>query len=130
VNNKLKLSFCVLSVISAIAILVTTQTVNAQGPITNTLDDKYGRKNYHDNATNTNVEIPATVHVDYESPSTVLISGHFFNSNRGGTNTFNADLWQAMDLIKNQYGFKLQNVMTGGAISENNPITVFILMTK
>jgi len=126
----MNLNYCILTTISVIITLATAQMINAQGPITNTIDDKYGRKNYHDNATNTNVEIPATVHVDYESPSTVLISGHFFNSVRGGTNTFNTDLWQAMDLIKSQYGYKLQNVITGGAISVNNPITVFILMTK
>jgi hypothetical protein len=122
--------FYVFFIVSAILIFGIHQTINAQEPITQTIDDKYGRKNYHDNVTNTNYEIPATVHVDYESPSTVLISGHFFNSVRGGTNTFNTDLWQAMDLIKSQYGYKLQNVITGGAISVNNPITVFILMTK
>jgi hypothetical protein len=122
--------FYIFFILSAILIFGTDQTINAQGPITQTIDDKYGRKNYHDNATNTNYEIQATVHVDYESPSTILISGHFFNSVRGGTNTFNTDLWQAMDLVRSQYGFKLQNVITGGAISVNNPITVFILMTK
>jgi hypothetical protein len=35
-----------------------------------------------------------------------------------------------MDLIKNQYGFKLQNVMTSGVGSIGKPTIVFILVTK
>jgi hypothetical protein len=56
-----------------------------------------------------------------------LISGDLIDSD---LNIFNSDLWEAMDLLKNQYGFKLQNVMTSGAGSVGNPTTVYILMTK
>jgi hypothetical protein len=35
-----------------------------------------------------------------------------------------------MDLLKNQYGFKLQNVMTSGVGSLGNPTVAYILMTK
>ncbi len=69
------------------------------------------------------------VYVDYESPSTIMISGGLINSIHGNY-TFNYELWEAMDLIKNQYGFKLQNVMTSGQGSVGNPIVVYILMTK
>jgi hypothetical protein len=43
---------------------------------------------------------------------------------------FNTDLLAAMDLLKNQYGFKVQQVMTSGVGSVGNPTTVYILMTK
>ncbi len=67
--------------------------------------------------------------MNYESPSTVLISGELINS-VGGTNTFNSQLWEAMDLLKSQYGFHLQQVMTSGVGSVGNPTVVYILMTK
>jgi hypothetical protein len=35
-----------------------------------------------------------------------------------------------LDLLKNQYGFKVQQVMTSGQGSVGNPTTVYILMTK
>jgi hypothetical protein len=126
----MKLHFCILSVIYAVIILTINQTVNAQLPnstISQIIDEKYGHRNIFMNATNTIVEIPATVAVDYESPTTVLISGDLINTK---PRTFNADLWQAMDLLKNQFGFKLQNVMTSGVGSVGNPTTVYILMTN
>jgi hypothetical protein len=64
------------------------------------------------------------VKVEYESPTTVLISGDLI------TWTFNVDLWKAMDLLKNSYGFKIQEVMTSGVGSQGNPTTVYVLMTK
>jgi hypothetical protein len=43
---------------------------------------------------------------------------------------FNSDLWSAMDLLKNQYAFKLQHVMNTGLGSVGSPTNVYILMTK
>ena len=37
---------------------------------------------------------------------------------------------ERMDLLKNQYGFKIQQVMTNGIGSVGNPTSVYILMTK
>jgi hypothetical protein len=65
--------------------------------------------------------------VKYESPTTILISGDLII---GYTGTFNSVLWEAMDLLKNQYGFKIQQVMTSGVGSVGNPTIVYILMTK
>ena len=65
--------------------------------------------------------------VEYECPTTVLISGHLI------TDTdliFNAFLFQGTDLLKNQYGFKIQDVFTSGEGSKGNPTKVYILMTK
>jgi hypothetical protein len=110
--------------------LILYHTVNAQlgnSTVSQILGEKYGHRNYFDNATNTNYEIVATVHVNYESPSTVLMSGGLIESQ---FSRFNSDLWEAMDLVKNQYGFKLQNVMTSGLGSVGNPTVVYILMTK
>ena len=120
--------------ITVSTILGINQTANGQSApnsnsnFTQILEEKYGQKNYYDNSTNTVFDIPATVTVNYESPTTVLFSGHFVNSIRG-TNTFNYQLWEAMDLLRNQYGFHLQSVIPGGEISVGNP-TVYILMTK
>jgi len=58
-----------------------------------------------------------------------LISGGLLSS-LGGYNTFNSELWQTMDLLKNQYGFRLQNVMTSRDGSVANPTVVYVLMTK
>ena len=65
------------------------------------------------------------VAVRYESPNSVVIGGDLiFNG------FFNTDLWKAMDLLKDQYGFKVQQVITSGVGSVGNPTTVYILMTK
>jgi len=96
----------------------------ANPPISQIIKEKYGQTEFLDNQTKLKYTVPASVQVNYESPSTVLISGELINSEHG---TFNSKLWQAMDLLKNQYGFKLQNVMTNAV---GNPKNVYILMTK
>jgi hypothetical protein len=65
------------------------------------------------------------VQVKYESNSTILIGGDLIYGYG-----FNSALWEAMDLLKNQYGFKLQTVMTSGVGSQGNPTVVYIVMTK
>lgn len=65
-----------------------------------------------------------SVEVKYESPTTILIKGDLIYSE------FNKDIWTAMDILKNQYGFTLQQVMTSGEGSVQNPTVVYILMTK
>jgi hypothetical protein len=65
-----------------------------------------------------------SVEVKYESPNTAIIGDLIF------ARSFNTDLWSAMDLLKNQYGFKIQQVMTSGVGSVGNPTSVYILMTK
>jgi hypothetical protein len=67
------------------------------------------------------------VTVEYESPTTLLISGDLITETDLIFNTF---LWQAMDLLKNQYGFKIQQVFTSGEGNKANPTRVYILMTK
>jgi len=76
------------------------------------------------------------VEVMYESPNTVILRGDLITNEQyvdqrlqpnGQSNT---DLWAAMDLLKNQYGFKILQVMTSGVGSVGNPTTVYILMTK
>jgi len=68
-----------------------------------------------------------SVMVRYESPNTILINGPLINE---FDRKFNQDVWEAMDMLKNQYGFKLQNVVTSGVGSEGNPTSVYILLTK
>lgn len=65
------------------------------------------------------------VEVRYESPTTVIIRGDLIYAFE-----FNKDLWKAMDLLKNQHGYKLQQIMTSGVGSEGNPTVVYILMVK
>ena len=67
----------------------------------------------------------ATVEVKYESPTIVLLEGDLIF---GGS--FNTDLWAAMNLLKSVHGFKIQQVMTSGVGSVQNPTAVYILMTK
>jgi hypothetical protein len=123
----------------SICIVFVTLLINSSyaqflnSTIAKIIDEKYTKISKHDPVTNTLFEEPKVlfrpVYVDYESPSTILISGGLINSIHGN-NTFNYQLWQAMDLINNQYGFKLQNVMTSGQGSVANPTVVYILMTK
>lgn len=69
-----------------------------------------------------------TVYVKYESPTTILIWGDLIKLNFDISP--NTDLWKAMDMLKNQYGFKLQEIITNGEGTEANPTSVYILMTK
>jgi hypothetical protein len=69
------------------------------------------------------------VFVRYESPTTILISGELLTKTPVAY-TFNSLLWDAMDMLKGQYGFKLQQIMTSGVGSVGNPTEVYILMTK
>jgi hypothetical protein len=71
------------------------------------------------------------VKVMYESPNSIILGGERDVDTRLQPSTYwNTDLWAAMDLLKNQYGFKLQQVMTNGVGSVGNPTTVYILMIK
>ena len=110
--------------------------VNAQllnSTVAKIIDEKYTKTSKYDPKTSTLFEEPQVlfrpVRVTYESPSTIMISDGLINSIHGN-NTINYQLWETMDLIKNQYGFKLQNVMTSGQESLGNPTVVYILMTK
>ena len=71
-------------------------------------------------------EVSDSVSVDYESPTTIIISGHLLNTD---TAIFNNWLWEAMDVLKGN-GWKMQQVMTSGVGSVGNPTTVYVLMTK
>jgi hypothetical protein len=132
----MKTNFCILLMAFVILILGISQTVNAQvlnSTIAKIIDEKYTKIGKYDPKTNTVFEEPHVffrpVHVNYESPSTIMISGSLINF-IGGNNTFNYQLWEAMDLLKNEYGFKFQNIMISGVGSVGNPTVVYILMTK
>jgi len=63
-----------------------------------------------------------TVYVRYESPTTLVIKGDLLRQGE-----FNSDLWEAQDMLKNQYGFKLQQVFTN---ERGKGTSVYLLMTK
>lgn len=129
----MKTNYLISSIVFTVIILAINQTVNAQSAnstISQIIDEKYGYKSILSNDKQFTVEVPGTVYVNYESPSTVLISGDLINSQLSQPTKFNSDLWEAMDLLKNQYGFKLQHVMTSGEGSVGNPTVIYILMTK
>lgn len=70
------------------------------------------------------------INVEYEGLTTIILRGDLIVTNGALLGQFNSILWSSMDLLKNQYGFKLQQVMTSGVGSVGNPTTVYILMTK
>lgn len=126
----MKTEYIISSIIITVITLTINQTVNAQlanSTISHIINEKYGPKNIIDNATKLSYGVPATVSVNYESPSTVLISGDLIQEQ---PRAFNTDLWQAMDLLKTQFGFHVQQVMPSGVGSVGNPTVVYILMTK
>jgi hypothetical protein len=126
----MKKGYFLILIISVTIIIGVSQTVQSQTTMnfTKLFQDKFTRMD--------NKFFPAIpfqdVVVDYESPTTVLISGDLFTRSAEPNTAyiFNSYLWQAMDMLKNQYGFKVQQVMTSGVGSEGNPTTVYILMTK
>ena len=118
-----------------IPILGLTQTANAQvqskGSLGKMIEDKFTMVippsgGYMQSANKSVVEVV------YESPTTIMLSGEliatFAPDSTSGV--FNSGIWAAMDLLKSQYGFKIQQVMTSGQGSVGNPTTIFILMTK
>ena len=114
---------------SAVIILAINQTVNAQSgnsTLSKTIEERFTVGHLLGNPPTPYKGIP-TVHVNYESPTTILISGDLISADYG---LFNSNIWEAMDLLKTQHGFNLQNVMTSGVGSVGNPTTVYILMTK
>jgi hypothetical protein len=129
----MRINYLITSIAFTVIILAINQTVTAQSSnstIAKVISEKYTKSYTYDPTTDTSYSEPQllrTVQVKYESPSTVLISGELINH---PINAFNSQLWEAMDLLKNQYGFKFQNVMTSGVGSVENPTTVYILMTK
>ena len=106
-------------------VVLAIQSVNAQAAdlgLTNLLEHKFyinfkGADGFYHNAT--------LVHVLYESPKKIILGGYLIEAG-----DFNSDLWQARDLLKNQYGFKMDQVITSGIGTEANPTKVYVVMTK
>ena len=134
----MKTSFCVLSIVFAIIFLGLTQTVNGQvqsqpqpGNLSKMIEDKFvtvmpPSEGYMQFTNKSQVDVV------YESPTTIMLSGELLStiSPESTTGFFNSGIWAAMDLLKNEYGFKVQQVMTSGMGSVGNPTNVYILMTK
>jgi hypothetical protein len=111
---------------STIIVVLAIQNVNAQAAdmsLTNLLEDKFFIKNfkgadgfYHNET---------LVHVLHESPKKIILGGYLIEAG-----VFNSDLWNARDLLKNQYGFNMHQVITTGIGTEASPTKVYIVMTK
>jgi hypothetical protein len=86
----------------------TVGTIYAQQPpnLSKVIKDKY---------TTTDADGAPYVRVVYESSNTILLQGELIATQFNTPDlVFNSDLWSAMDLLKNQYGYKLQQIMTTG----------------
>ena len=110
---------------SGIIVVLAIQNVNAQAAdlgLTNLLENKFyvnfkGADGFYHNA--------SLVHVLYESPKKIILGGYLIEAG-----DFNSDLWQARDLLKNQYGFRMDQVITSGIGTKANPTKVYVVMTK
>ncbi|HEY7227549.1 MAG TPA: hypothetical protein VH481_05435 [Nitrososphaeraceae archaeon] len=108
-----------------IIVVLAIQNVNVQAAhlsLTNSLERKFlinfkGADGFYHNA--------SLVHVLYESPKKIILGGYLIEAG-----DFNSDLWEARDLIKNQYGFKMYQVITTGNGTEASPTKVYVVMTK
>jgi len=130
-DNKNNTNFPFLIAILAIfwffslIVVLAIESVNAQAAdlgLTNLLEHKFyinfkGADGFYHNA--------SLVHVLYESPKKIILGGYLIEAG-----DFNSDLWQARDLLKNQYGFKMDQVITSGTRTEANPTKVYVVMTK
>ena len=65
------------------------------------------------------------VHVLYESPKKIILGGYLIEAG-----DFNSDLWQARDLLKNQYGFQMHEVIITGIRTETSTTNVYVVITK
>jgi hypothetical protein len=103
-----------------------TDTTNANLNFTRMFQEKYpdkGAQTTLGQALGGQSPLNQTVYVRYESPTTLVIKGDLIRP--GGE--FNSDLWEAQDMLKNQYGFKLQQVFTN---ERGKGTSVYLLMTK
>jgi len=130
-DNKNNTNFPFLIAILAIfwffslIVVLAIESVNAQAAdlgLTNLLEHKFyinfkGADGFYHNA--------SLVHVLYESPKKIILGGYLIEAG-----DFNSDLWQARDLLKNQYGFKMDQVITSGTRTEANATKVYVVMTK
>ena len=130
-DNKNNTNFPFLIAILAIfwffslIVVLAIESVNAQAAdlgLTNLLEHKFyinfkGADGFYHNA--------SLVHVLYESPKKIILGGYLIEAG-----DFNSDLWQARDLLKKQYGFKMDQVITSGIGTEANPTKVYVVMTK
>lgn len=58
-------------------------------------------------------------------PKKIILGGYLIEAG-----DFNSDLWRARDMLQNQYGFKMDQVITSGIGTEANPTKVYVVMTK
>lgn len=126
----LALTICFSLIICNIGTLYAQQSPN----LSKVISDKFTRE------IGTGQVMPPVLHswveVIYESPNTIILQGDLITSDRsvdqrlGANGLFNSDLWSAMDLLKNQYGFKVQYIMNTGLGTVGSPTNVYILMTK
>lgn len=90
--------------------------------LTELIEEKFTKAQTSINGT----EVPpiALVEVISESPKTVVLFGELITPARYA----NAELWQAVDLLKNDYGFTLTHVIHDGQGSVFNPGRVYLVM--
>lgn len=66
------------------------------------------------------------VYVVYESPTTVVLKGDALTV----VGEYNTILWKAVDLLENNHGYNLDQVVVNGLGSKDNPDRFYIVMTK
>jgi hypothetical protein len=68
------------------------------------------------------------VRVVYQSPTTVILVGHAKILNTKIALVNNQQLWQAVDIVKEQ-GFTVDSVVTSGLSTINNPLVYHIILS-
>jgi hypothetical protein len=71
---------------------------------------------------------PPPVRVVYQSPTTVILVGHAKILNTKIALVNNQQLWQAVDIVKEQ-GFTVDSVVTSGLSTINNPLVYHIILS-
>ena len=66
--------------------------------------------------------------VVYQSPTTVILVGHAKILNTKIALVNNQQLWQAVDIVKEQ-GFTVDSVVTSGLSTINNPLVYHIILS-
>lgn len=129
--NKYILVGLVVAVPAIIFILQSLDSANAQKTpsVTEAIEQNYRKEITYQSI----VENVTYVGTMYESPTTVVIYGDLIvpeGREQEKISVPNRYLWQAMDLVKDKFGYHLQQLITSGQGSVANPTTIYLLMVK
>jgi hypothetical protein len=104
---------------------VANQNTGLGQNLTNLIEQRFTRS-YTIPGGGTASDLYPSINVIYESPRMLVLFGYILT----GESLDNADLWEATDLLQNEHGFDLTDIIKEGEGSKGNPGRVYLIMEK